>query len=329
MALLRKLNPKAKAEINTGFGVNPSDYGGRFVNKDGNANIEKSGIGFFERMSLYHTLLNLPAWEFFLIIFIFFIAINLLFAVVYFLIGVNHLGGTVSNSTLEKFTEAFFFSCQTFTTVGYGRINPVGVAASALAAFEALTGLLTFAIATGLFYGRFAKPKAYLRFSENALLAPYKDITAIMMRVAPFKNATLVDAEAKVTLGLVVEENGKIVNKFFQLPLEYSTVNALTLSWTIVHPITETSPLYNFTKEDFENTTGEILVYLKAFDDMFSNTVVTRTSYTFKELIIGAKFKPMYMRSGEGNKTILHLDKLNSYTPADVSFSFNTERNTG
>ena len=321
MSRFRKLNPKAKSEINTGFGVNPSDYGGRFVNKDGNANIEKSGIGFFEKMSLYHTLLNLPAWEFFLLIFIFFIVINLLFAVVYLLIGVDHLGGVVSNSAAEKFAEAFFFSCQTFTTVGYGRINPIGFATSTLAACEALIGLLSFAIVTGLFYGRFSKPKAYLRFSENAILAPYKDITAIMMRVAPFKNATLVDAEAKVTLGLVGEENGKTTNKFFQLPLEYSTVNALTLSWTIVHPITETSPFYNFTKEDFENTTGEILVYLKAFDDMFSNTVVTRTSYTFKEIIIGAKFKPMYMRSSEGNKTILHMDKLNSYVPAEINFA--------
>ena len=234
----------------------------------------------------------------------------------------------VSNSAMEKFAEAFFFSCQTFTTVGYGRINPFGFATSTLAACEALIGLLSFAIVTGLFYGRFSKPKAYLRFSENALLAPYKDITAIMMRVAPFKNATLVDAEAKVTIGIVVEEDGKTANKFFQLPLEYNNVNALTLSWTIVHPITETSPFYNFTKEDFENTTGEILVYLKAFDDMFSNTVVTRTSYTFKEIIIGAKFKPMYMRSSEGNKTILHMDKLNSYIPADVSYSFK-EKNTG
>jgi len=328
MALLRKINSKAQATINTGFGVNPSDYGGRFVNKSGKANIEKSGIGFFEKMSLYHTLLTLPTWEFFLIIFIFFIVINLLFAVVYLWIGVNHLGGLVSNSAMEKFAEAFFFSCQTFTTVGYGRINPIGFATSTLAACEALIGLLSFAIVTGLFYGRFSKPKAYLRFSENALLAPYKDITAIMMRVAPFKNATLVDAEAKVTIGIVVEEDGKTANKFFQLPLEYNNVNALTLSWTIVHPITETSPFYNFTKEDFENTTGEILVYLKAFDDMFSNTVVTRTSYTFKEIIIGAKFKPMYMRSSEGNKTILHMDKLNSYIPADVSYSFK-EKNTG
>ena len=329
MALLRKFNSKIKSEINTGFGVNASDYGGRFVNKDGKANIEKSGIGFFERMSWYHTLLSLPAWKFFFIIFIFFIAINLLFALVYFLIGVQHLGGMVSNSTGEKFAEAFFFSCQTFTTVGYGRINPVGFATSAIAAFEALVGLLSFALATGLLYGRFARPKAYLRFSENAIVAPYKEITALMFRVAPFKNATLVDAEVKVTLGMIMEENGKPVNKFFQLPLEFSTVNALTLSWTIVHPITETSPLYKFTKEDFENTSGEILVFLKAFDDMFSNTVVARTSYTFKEIVVGAKFKPMFMRSGEGNKTILHLDKLNSFVPADINFSYVEEKNAG
>ncbi|MEP6595382.1 MAG: hypothetical protein ABJA71_05520 [Ginsengibacter sp.] len=114
MALLRKINSKVQAEINTGFGANASDYGGRFVNKKGNANIEKRGIGFFEKMSLYHTLLNLSAWEFFLIIFIFFIAINLLFAVVYFWIGVNHLGGMVSNSATEKFAEAFFFQLPDF-----------------------------------------------------------------------------------------------------------------------------------------------------------------------------------------------------------------------
>jgi inward rectifier potassium channel len=327
MSRFRKLNSRAKVEINTGVGVNASDYGGRFINKNGDANIEKKGLGFFEKISWYHTLLKLPAWQFIAVIFIFFITINLLFAVIYYAIGVKNLSGIVYSSNIEKFAEAFFFSCQTFTTVGYGRINPVGFATSTIAALEALIGLLSFALATGLLYGRFAKPKAYLRFSDNALLAPYKGITAIMMRVAPFKNATLVDAEAKVTLGLSVEEDGKVVNKFFPLSLEFNTVNALTLSWTLVHPITDTSPLYKFNKEDFSNTRGEILVYLKAFDDMFSNTVVARTSYTFSELIIGAKFKPMFVRSDEGERTILHLDKLNSYIAADVSYSFSQEKN--
>lgn len=322
MSLLRKINSKAKSEINTGFGINTNDYGGRFVNKNGNANIEKQGISFLEKTSWYHSLLSLARWKFFAIIFIFFIVINILFACVYYAIGINHLNGMVANSTSEKFAEAFFFSCQTFTTVGYGRINPEGYSASTVAAFEALIGLLSFALVTGLLFGRFARPKAYIRFSENALIAPYQGITALMFRMAPYKNTTLLDAEAKVNLAMSVEENGKMVNKFFPLTLEFNTVTALTLSWTIVHPITDSSPLYNFTQEDFTNTKGEILVFIKAFDDMFSNIVVARTSYIFSEVIFGAKFKPMYKSSEDKNKTILHLDKLNVFDPADISYAF-------
>ena len=253
---------------------------------------------------------------------LFYFLINLLFGFTYFLLGVNYLAGIQSGSTLKKFSEAFFFSCQTFTTVGYGRISPVGFMASSLSALEALIGLLSFAVVTGLLYGRFSRPKAYIRFSENALLSPFHNGNAIMFRLAPFKNTTLTDAEAKVSLGLIVEENGKMVNKFFQLRLEYERVNSLTLNWTIVHPITETSPFYNFTEEDFKSAQGEILVYIKAFDDMFSNIVVARTSYTLNEVILGAKFDPMYHRSKNENKTLLHLDKLNSFSQAILNFNF-------
>ena len=319
MALLRKINLKAKTDINTGFGANNADYGGRFVNKNGQANIQKRGLPFFERISWFHTLLAVSRWKFLFIILTFFILVNLLFASLYYFIGAENLIGMKTGSELQKFAEAFFFSAQTFTTVGYGRISPSGFGTSAIASFEALLGLLTFSLATGLFYGRFSKPKAYLKFSDNAIIAPYKDITALMLRIAPFKNATLTDAEVKVTLGMVVDENGKMVNKFFPLELEYSKVNALNLSWTIVHPINEDSPVYDISPGDFENITGEIIVFFKAFDDMFSNTVVARSSYTFKELVVGAKFIPMYHRDNTQNKTILELEKLNSFIKADIS----------
>lgn len=319
MSILRKLNTKAKAEINTGFGANASDYGGRFVNKNGQANIQKKGIPLLERTSWYHSLLAMPRWKFLLVIIAFYVIINFIFACIYYVIGVDHLAGMNTSSSLEKFGEAFFFSTQTYTTVGYGRISPTGFMASAIAAFEALMGLLSFALATGLFYARFSKPTAYLKFSGNAIIAPYKDGTALMFRIAPFKNTTLTDAEAKVMLGMMVEENGKMTNKFFSLQLEYEHVTALTLSWTIVHPITDESPVYGFTKEDFENTKGEMLIFIKAFDDMFSNTVVSRSSYTFKEIIYGAKFLPMYHRNEEANKTILDLEKINSFTEAEVT----------
>lgn len=126
MALLRKINTKAQTEANSGFGTNASDYGGRFINKDGSPNIEKKGIGLMERISWFHTMLALPRWKFLLFIFLFYISINLVFAAVYYLIGIEHLGGVITTSKWEQFGEAFFFSAQTFTTVGYGRINPTG-----------------------------------------------------------------------------------------------------------------------------------------------------------------------------------------------------------
>lgn len=313
MAFLKRVNQRAKTSSNTGFGDNASNNGGRFVNKNGKANIRKTGIGLLERYSWFHTMLEMPGWKFFLIILCYYVIINFIFAFVYYLLGMEHLVGTIAQNEADKFWEAFFFSSQTFTTVGYGRISPVGFVTSGIAAFQALIGLLTLAVATGLLYARFSKPTAYLKFSGNAVIAPYKEIKALMIRLAPFKNTTLTDAEARLTLGLIVDDNGRKLNRFFPLELELEKINALPLSWTLVHPITEDSPLYGFTAEDYKNTPGEILVFIKAFDDKFSNTVVTRTSYTFNEVIYEALFNPMFHRDEENNTTVLDLSRLNDF----------------
>ncbi|OXB07943.1 ion channel [Flavobacterium pectinovorum] len=314
MALLKILNNKAKTDENSGFGTNANSYGGRFVNKNGTANIEKRGMNLLRRISWYHTMIDMPNWKFMFILFSFYIIINFIFAILYYAIGIEHLDGIAqSQSVLTQFGQAYFFSAQTFTTVGYGHISPTGFLTSALSAAEALIGLLSFAIATGLFFGRFSKPTAFLKFSHNALISPYKEQKALMIRVVPFKNTNFTDAKAKITLGMSVEENGARTNKFYTLDLELDRINALSLSWTLVHAITEESPLYNFTEDDFKKTHGEILVFITTFDDMFSNTVAARTSYTFNEIIYGAKFETMYNRSKDGTKTILYLDKLNQY----------------
>ena len=253
-----------------------------------------------------------------MLIFLIYIVANLFFAGIYYLIGIDHLAGVNTGSSFKNFTEVFFFSAQTFTTVGYGRISPVGFLASAVSTFEAFLGLLSFAIATGLFYGRFSRPQAFLKFSNNALIAPYREGTALMFRVAPYKNNTLSQLEVTLTMAITTEENGKLTDQFFPLDMEISKINSLALSWTIVHPINEASPFYGLSNEDIKSTDIEIMVFVKAFDEVFSNNVVSRTSYVSNEIVWGAKFNMMYHPNEDMSKTILTLDKLNSYSIVEI-----------
>ncbi|MEO7308914.1 MAG: ion channel [Chitinophagaceae bacterium] len=321
MALLKRINNRAKTDENTGFGTNSNMYGGRFFNKNGTPDLLKTGIPWLERNSWYHTLLQMNRWQFLLTIFITYVAINLFFAIIYLLVGIDKLAGMIAESPLEKFGEAFFFSAQTFTTVGYGRLAPTGFMMSFISSTEALIGLLSFAVATGLLYGRFSRPQAFLKFSHQALVAPYKETIAIMFRMTPFKNNHLTEAEVKLSLALMVDLGGKMTNQFYPLKLELEKINAMSLSWTVVHVVDEDSPFYGLSKEELITGRAELLVFVKAFDDMFSNTVVARSSYTAHEMVFGAKFSPMYHRDERRGKTVLEIDKLDDHEPSDISFT--------
>jgi len=312
MSTSRKYNPQLKANNDTGFGSNPSAYGGRFINKDGSFNLKREGISFLDRISIYQKMISVPRWKFIAIILLFFFAANVLFTAAYLLTGINGLQGMQNASQWGRIKEVFYFSTQTFTTVGYGRINPSSDFANILASVEALTGFLSFAIATGLIYGRFAKPRPYLAFSDLALISPFRDITALMFRFATYKdNHTLTNVDIKVNVAMRVEENGNSRYMFYDLDLERSHVDNLPMNWTVVHPITENSPLYGFTYEDLRNGDVELYVLITAFDEVFSSPVLQRTSYTYSEMKVNAKFKPMYRESEDGNTTILEMHKLN------------------
>lgn len=309
----QKIRPKNTE--NSGFGDNAS---GRFINKDGLPNVHKKGVGILNRFSWYHTMLDLSTFQFLSYLVIAYIIVNILFALIYFLIGVEHLTGIDKSNPMNEFIDVFFFSSQTFTTVGYGRIAPVGFTASLVATFEAFLGLLTFAIATGLFYGRFSRPRAYLKFSDIAVIAPFKEGSALMFRLAPYKNNSLTDADVIVSTAIEVIENSVPKSNFYTLKTQLSKINTLALNWTVVHKIDEESPFFGFSEEDFKNTDIEIIVHVRAFDEVFSNTVVQRSSYVSKEIIYGAKFIPMYYPDKENLSTILDLDRINHYQQADL-----------
>ncbi|MEP7144021.1 MAG: ion channel [Ferruginibacter sp.] len=311
MAHYKKINPFSKQNNDTGFASNSNELGGRFINKDGSYNLVKEGMPFRKRFSIFHDMLNLPLWKFITVILLFFLAINFIFTVIYFLVGPEQLDGLIKGSNWKIFREIFYFSTQTFTTVGYGHVNPVGDAANSVAAIEALTGFLSLAIATGLIYGRFSKPRSYLAFSEHALVAPFKEKTALMFRFAAFKDKhSLTELEIRVNTGLLVVEDEKPVYKYFSLNLERTRVESMPMSWTVVHPIDENSPFHGFTEEDMKTADVELYVMLRGFDDVFSNYVQQRTSYTFQEIFFNRKFVPMYRESNDGKTTILELHKL-------------------
>ena len=311
MSIQHKVNPFSKINNDTGFGTNA--YGGRFINRDGTFNLRKDGVPFWTRFSIYHTMLNLPRWKFIGIIIVFYFSINLVYSLLYLLAGADQLQGLIATTPWAKFKELYFFSTETFTTVGYGRVNPVGDAANLIASIEAMTGFLSFAIATGLIYGRFSKPRAYIAFSDFALVSPYMDKTALMFRFASYKeNHMLTNVEVVLTIGLQAIENEKPVFKFYTLPLERSRVDSLPMNFTVVHPIDEDSPLVGFNGDDMKTADVELYVLVKAFDDVYSNVVLQRTSYTFEEIQFGRKFLPMYRESDDGKTTILELGKLSA-----------------
>jgi inward rectifier potassium channel len=223
---------------NTGFSHLSSAEANRFSNKDGSYNVKRIGISFFERFSILHTLLKMERWQFISIILLYYLFVNTLFALIYFWIGVEDLkGAKIGSGWANEFLQAFFFSAQTITTVGYGHIHPTSVPTNIVAALESFTGILTFAVITGLIFARFSKPQAFIKFSENALIAPYKNGKGLMFRLSNYKNNHLTDLTAKVILSMHVDDENGSSTRFFNLPLEIDKLTSLAMNWTVVHDI--------------------------------------------------------------------------------------------
>jgi inward rectifier potassium channel len=245
-------------------------------------------------------------WVFILFLF----CINFLFACLYVSIGVDALHGVVSSTFLQNLGNAFFFSIETFTTVGYGTVSPTGFAAHFLSSMDAFAGLMSFAFATGLFFSRFSKPRAEILFSKNAIIAPYRGISSFQFRIANLRNNKIINHEAQVVITyLEKNDDGKPERRFKALKLERDKVFLFPLNWTIVHPFEKDSPLYKKSEEEVKEMNAEVLILLKGFDETFAQEVHSNSSYTWDEVQWNAKFKMMY-HDDEEKGMILELDKI-------------------
>ncbi|MFI2744310.1 ion channel [Zhouia sp. PK063] len=279
----------------------------RALNKNGSFNVVKKNVSFLERLNSYHSLVSMPWLHFFGVILLGYFCINIVFALLYMLIGVHHLTGITATTPLTSFMEAFFFSAQTITTLGYGRVAPVGMFANIVAASESMLGLLTFALATGLMYGRFSKPTPAIKYSDHAVMAPYQNGHGFMFRIVnPKKNELL---EVEVTLTLSLKKQNDQGRDFHLLEVERNKVSFFPTMWTVVHPISTESPLHEITAEEMLSRGAEFIVIIKAFDESFSQTVYSRTSYIATEIKWNERF--VYLTEQFGNGLMVDVSRIN------------------
>jgi inward rectifier potassium channel len=268
----------------------------RLLNRDGSFNVVRSGLGFLESFAPYNQLLTLSWSGFLAVVGLLYLGLNLAFAAAYLACGVGALQGPGAAMLGGRISTAFFFSVQTFATIGYGQIGPNGFAPNFVVTIEALVGLMYQALATGLLFARFARPTASVLFSRRAVVAPYNGGQALMFRIANRRRSEIIQLEAQVLFSAVEPDGrGGTVRRYWPLALERNKVTFFPLSWTIVHPIDDASPLAGRPPEQLAQSQAEILVLLSGIDEAFEQTVHARSSYRPDEIVWNARFQSMFL----------------------------------
>ncbi len=303
----RSFTPIPESEIkDLGFGaVVARESRKRLLNRDGSFNVSRAGLPFGSSLPLYHALLTMSWTRFLFTVLAYYVAMNAAFGLAYALLGPGALESS-DPSLGSGFARGFFFSVETFSTVGYGNISPRGLAANALVLVEILTGLMSITLATGMLFARIARPTARIVFSKTAVIAPYRGITALEFRIANVRSNQILELGAKVILSRI--ENG--ARRFHTLDLERSSVAFFPLSWTVVHPIDERSPLRGETEESLRAGDAELLILLTGIDETFAQSVHARSSYKHDEIVWNAKFVSILSLSEAGRSIAIDVGQI-------------------
>jgi inward rectifier potassium channel len=293
-----------------GLGSNFESKVGRMINEDGTYNIRRVG-GLTGVRDIYKFLIELSWLRFIVLAFGTYVLINLLFALIYVLVGIEQLKGT--DPAHSDILNAFFFSVQTLTTIGYGHIAPSGLTANLVAVVESFVGLLSFALITGLLYGRFSRPSSKILFTRHILLTPHGDGKALMFKIVNQRNSTLLNASAKVLLTMDKGPESKdTMKEYFRLPLQIDNIHFFPLTWTILHEINEDSPLYGLSLEDLKNRNCEVIALIEAFDETHHQSIYERRSYAGDQWLENRKFARNFGSNAKGELELrIHeLDNL-------------------
>lgn len=324
----RRPEPAEREDL--GFGrLVSQQVRGRFLNRDGTSQSRKFGLGpqRLERFylgALSATWLSFFAWSFSIIM-----LLNGCFALAYLSLN-GAIAGQDSVQIGDPFLAAFSFSMSVFTTSDTGPMYAVGATAHWLSIFEALLGPLTLVVVAGLLIARLIRPRMSLQFSDSAVVAPYESGRALMFRIVGTSPSELSDVQVQVNLAMFETNDGVRSREFHQLDLERDSVEFFTLHWTIVHPITERSPLRGFTPAMLREAEAELLVSVNAHEATFSTRVTSRSSYLWDEIRWDAKFASIFVSAPDGVIAIdvERLDRLDLLPEGSTSIPAASEQTT-
>ena len=246
----------------------------------------------------YHFLLTMPLGVFFGVMGAGYLAVNTVFALIYLVVG------GVSGVRHGDFLDAFFFSAETLSTVGFGQMAPQTLAAHLAVTLESFVGLFNLAIATGLLFARISRPTARVMFSDRAVVTTYEAARTLMFRAANRRRNRIVEAEITVNLARDgVTQEGSRMRGFENLATVRSRSPVFVLTWQIMHQIDEASPLFGETTESLMQR-AEIVVILKGLDETFAQTIHARASYTPEEIVWGSRLVDIFSRNDDGRPVI-------------------------
>jgi inward rectifier potassium channel len=247
----------------------------------------------------YHAVLT-SSWPVFIVqLGLLFVAVNVIFALLY----LADAGG-ISNAAPGNFTDAFFFSVQTLGAGG-GDMAPKDFYTDVLVAVESFFGILTIAVFAGLMFARFSRPVARVVFSKIAVVSLFDGVPTLMFRAANQRGNSILDASVTVSLARqYVTLEGLEMRRFQELKLLRSYNPLFALSWTVMHPIDEASPLYNLTPEQMAAQEMEIVVMLSGMDETIADHIFTRHAYWHDEIEWQKRFADVISIAPTGHRVL-------------------------
>jgi inward rectifier potassium channel len=271
----------------------------------------KINTGKREWRDAYHWILSLSWPQFAGLLSGAYLALNVIFAVLY-----EFAGDSIAEMPPGSFSAAFFFSVQTLATVGYGHMYPTTLYGNILTTVEIMVGMFGLAVMTGLIFVRFSRPSARIEFTRNVVIGPFNGRPTLMLRVANLRHHSMADAEFRVMF-MRDEEiiEGGTFRRFYSLKLHFDRLITFPIALTLLHTIDEESPLYGMTAESLQATDARLVASVVGIETVIQAAVQSQKDYSWRDIRFGERFVEIYTDTGEGRLTV-DYGRLHETEPA-------------